>query len=169
MLNPKYDVNVLSEARKYLLKNGNVQLLDILSNKGFKKLSSAKWSHKYEPLKFSVHVANPPIIERLPELLQFLTGLKQWKYSFLSLKQGDYSVLYDSMKPGKGFAFFLDINSLGESWGGYTSFMKKGEVFRVVPKKNSLTLINQSGLRHFHKYVNHKAKNPRTFLYGVLQ
>ncbi|HLF55008.1 MAG TPA: hypothetical protein VI612_04780 [Candidatus Nanoarchaeia archaeon] len=169
MLNPKYDVTVLSEARKYLMKNGNVQLLDILSSKGLKKLSNAKWSHKYEPLKFSVHVANPPIIERLPALLQFLTGLKQWKYSFLSLKQGDYSVLYDKLKPSKGFAFFLDINSLDESWGGYTSFMKKEEVFRVVPKKNSLTLINQSGLRHFHKYVDHKARNPRIFLYGVLQ
>lgn len=169
MLNPKYDANILSAARKHLLKNGNVQLLDILSNKSLNKLSSAKWSHKYEPLKFSVHAANPPIVERLPELLQFLTGLKQWKYSFLCLRQGDYSVLYDTLKSGKGFVFFLDVNSLDESWGGYTSFMKKEEVFRVVPKANSLAIVRQDGLRHFHKYVNHKARNPRIFLYGVLQ
>ena len=65
---------------------------------------------------------------------------------------------------------FLDLNPFDESWGGYTVFMKGDEeLLRVIPHGNSLFLIDQTGLNSFTKYVNHNAKNPRVFLYAVLQ
>lgn len=168
-VNSAYDKQTISSASEYLRLRGSVQLLDFLSSSGLKKLKS-KWSRNYNPLEFSLHHGRAPIIKGLPDILQLLTGLKKWKYALLCLEKGDYSVLYDELKPGKGFAFFLDLSDLDESWGGYTSFMKDSEeIIRVVPRANALTVVNQAGLKSFHKYVNHHASHSRVFLYGVLQ
>ena len=61
------------------------------------------------------------------------------------------------MKPTTSYIMLLDVTSVAEEAGSYTSFLDdSGEVVRVVPKKNALFLINQTGLKSFVKYHNHK-------------
>ncbi len=169
-INPAYDKATLAKAAVQLKREGSVQLHEILVPGALRSFKNLKWKHLYNPLKFSLHYSTPPNVWKVfQNLVSELIGKKvkcgMW---CIALLPGDYSVLYDSLKPGKGFIFMYDLNSVPESWGGYTVLLKDDkEVVRVIPKENSFTIANQSGLRMFHKYLNHHAKKPRIFLCGV--
>jgi len=172
-LNDKYTAEDLHAAGQHFDKNGYVQLLQFLSKKG---LDSFKLSFKkvYEPLKFSYSVAKPPKFALSKEFCAVLSTLvgkdvHPEKLTVYKFEPGDYTVLYDDLAPGKGTALLLDVSDLDESWGGYTSFMEDEELLRIVPRKNALSLVNHEGVLSFTKYVNHNDKQPRIFLYCVLQ
>ncbi len=169
-INPAYDKSVLARAAAHLKREGSVQLQNFLMPDALYAFLNLKWKHVYEPLKYSCHYAKPPALWKMfREILFQLIG-RRVKCSVwcIAMVHGDYSVLYDSMKLGKGYAFMLDVNDMPESWGGYTVFMKgEKEMVRVIPKRNALTIVDQSGLKSFHKYVNHHTTHPRIFLYGV--
>lgn len=168
-INPVYDEETLNEAKISFKLSGNLQLLSFLSSKGLEHFKHSRFKRVFIPEEYSHSVAKAPAIKGLQSILQKLTG-KKFTFSVLKFEHGDYTVLYDALKPAKGVAVILDLADFDESWGGYTSFMKDSEeLFRVVAKQNSLTLVNQSGLKSFTKYVNHHAQHPRIFLYGVQQ
>jgi hypothetical protein len=108
------------------------------------------------------------------ELEVFISKIVGKKLKFKSLewrkfKKGDYTLLYDSLKPESGFVVMVDIVPVAQEFGGFSSFIgDSGEVARVIPGKNTLTLVNAKGLRHFVKKLNHYSHS-RIFLYGVLQ
>ncbi len=167
------DISSADDPLKHIVRNfklsGNMRLLSFLSPKNLGRFKHLKFKRVYVPEKCSYHVAKAPAIKELHLVLKKLTG-KKFIFSVLKFEHGDYTVLYDDLKPAKGVAVILDLVNFDESWGGYTSFMKGSEeLFRVVAKQNSLTLIDQSGLRSFTKYVNHHAQHQRVFLYGVQQ
>ena len=141
-LNSAYDEATLKEASRSFSLSGNLQLLSFLSQKGLDQFRKLKFERAYEPTKHSYAVAKPPAFTESGEFLKILQSIVgKSKISSLAcfrFSKGDYTVLYDALMPGRGVAFFLDIDDCDESWGGYTSFMKKEEVFRVVPKRNSL-------------------------------
>ncbi len=171
MLNPMYTDELLEKAGEHFKKQNHIQLLNFLSKDV--KLPEFKWSHEYVPLEFSFSFSQPLVFAKdlLPVIRKIVGKKVNFELlEFRSFEHGDYSVLHDKLKPGKGYAIFLDLNSFDESWGGFTVFMKGDEEFlRLVPQANSLFIINQSGLRSFTKYVNNRARHPRVFLYAVLQ
>lgn len=163
-INPEYDDATLKEAARSFKLSGNLKLLSFIS----KFDENLKFKRVYIPEKYSYSVAKASA-SKLQRVLQKLTG-KKFKFSAIKFEHGDYTLLYDDLKPSKGIVCMLDLFDFDESWGGYTSFTKDGEeVVRVVARQNALTIINQSGLRSFTKYVNHRASHPRIFLYGVQQ
>jgi len=169
-INPAYNFATLKQVSRGVALSGNMQLISFLSKKGLAEFKNLKFKHVYDPMTYSYHVSKPPAFAKeLVVVLQSLLGFKSGNLSCFAFKKGDYTVLYDKLKPAKGIAMFLDISDWDESWGGYTAFMKKNdEVVRVIGRRNALTLVNHSGLRSFTKHVNHHAKHPRIFLYGVL-
>ncbi|MBI4145840.1 hypothetical protein HY489_00715 [Candidatus Woesearchaeota archaeon] len=174
-LNKVYAPNVLRDAGVQFRKEGHVQLLDFLSGPALKELGLLNWSEDFVPMKWRFLSATPPAFVRSQEFLDVLSVvLGRMRSAYLSAQRfgkGDYSLLYDSLRPLGGIAFFLDVNSLDESCGGYSSFVDAAgkEVVRVVPRKNSLSLVDARGLRFFTKYVNHHAGNDRVFVGGVLR
>jgi hypothetical protein len=126
-------------------------------------------------LKVSCSIGKAPVFVKSREFCAVLSAvigreMHVAHVGFFLFGKGDYTVLFDELRPESGVAFFLDLVDGDESWGGYSSFMKGSkEVVRVVAKGNALSLVDQSGLRSFTKYVNHHAQKPRVFLYGVLQ
>ncbi len=169
-LNPSYDERVLKRASQRFAVSGNLQLLSFLSPVGFIKLS-LEFKHFYVPKKYSYSKAKPPVFDGFQDVMSAIVGYKVKIHSLAccAFQNGDYTLLYDALKPGKGIAFFLDLTDWDISWGGYTSFLKKNkEVMRVIPRKNSLSLVDQNGLKSFTKYVNHHTSRPRLFLYGIL-
>jgi len=169
-INPAYDDEILAKAAEHLKKEGSVQLNEILVPGALRSFQNLKWKHLYDPLKFALHYSSPPEVwKEFQKLVSKLIGKKvncgMW---CIAMTPGDYSVLYDSLKPGKGFIFMFDLNAVPENCGGYTVLLKGDrEVARVVPKSNSFTIVNQAGLKVFHKYLNHHVKHPRIFLCGV--
>ncbi|MEM3154220.1 MAG: hypothetical protein QW165_01485 [Candidatus Woesearchaeota archaeon] len=169
-LNPVYNDAVVAQAAAHLKKKGSVQLTEILVPGALRVFENLKWKRAYYPDKFSLHYSHPPVVwKEFQKLVSKLIGKKvHCSMQCIALMPGDYSLLYDALRHGKGFIFMFDVNTVPESCGGYTVFLKGNEeVVRVVPKSNTFTIINQSGLKSFHKYVNHHAKNPRIFLCGV--
>ncbi len=169
-INPAYDDEALARAAAHLKKEGSVQLNEILVPGALRVFGSLKWKHLYNPLKFSLHYSKPPVVWKVfQKLVSKLIGKKVHCGTWcIAMMPGDYSVLYDSLRPGKGFIFMFDVNAVPESCGSYTVLLKGNkEVVRVVPKRNSFTIVNQAGLRVFHKYLNHQAMHPRIFLCGV--
>lgn len=167
-VNHEYDEKTLKEAARSSKLSGNLQLMSFLSAEAFNSFKNLKFKRVYIPGKYSYSIAKAPELGLQP-VLQKLTG-KKFKFSILKFEHGDYTVLYDALRPAKGFVVMLDLFDFDESWGGYTSFVKDNkEMVRVVAKQNALIIINQSGLRSFTKYVNHHATHPRIFLYGVQQ
>lgn len=173
-LNPAYSAETLHEAAKQFARSGNVQLVQFLSHKGLNEFK-LNFKKVYDPLKCSYGISKAPFFVKSREFCAVLSAvigreLHAEQIACYFFDKGDYTVLYDALKPGKGIAFILDLIDGDELWGGYTSFMKKGkEIVRVIPKDNALSLVDQSGLRSFVKYINHHAESPRVFLYGVLQ
>ena len=173
-LNPAYSAETLHEAAKEFASQGNIQLLQFLSQKGLDKFKF-KFKKLYAPLKVSCSIGKAPAFVKSREFCAVLSAVigreMHVAHSGLYLfDKNDYTVLFDELKPEKGVAFILDLVDGDDSWGGYTSFMKGDrEVVRVIAKGNALSLVDQSGLKSFTKYVNHHAQKPRVFLYGVLQ
>ncbi len=174
MVNSFYDAKVLKLAKERLKEKGIMQLRDFLSREEVEKFQRLKWGVQYEPKTCSYRRAVPPLCTRSKSFLAVVRqvvgkrNVKVWECR--AFEHGDYTVLYDALKPGKGVALFLDMNACQEEWGGYSVFLRNGkEVVRLVPRANTLTLVSQSGLKSFVKYVNYKARHPRVFLYGVLQ
>jgi hypothetical protein len=171
-LNSAYDEDTLHQAQRSFGLSGNIQLQSFLSEKGFALFKHLKFRHVYVPEKCCYSIAGAPELKGFNAVLSSIVGKKVKAKSVFCFMfgKGDYTLLYDAIKPGSGVAFFLDLFDFDESLGGFSSFLKDSkEVFRVVAKSNSLTLVNQSGLKSFVKFVNHHAPNPRVFLYGVLQ
>lgn len=151
----------------------HVQLEGVLSHQALAELSRVKFVRVHQPLKWSYGYAKSPAFVKSMEFARLIEGAVgiPVRISYTNIacfEKGDYTVLYDALKPARGFVFFLDVFSLDESCGGFTSFVgKTGEMVRVVPKRNVLSIIKADGLRFFTKYVNHHAKSPRVFLIGV--
>lgn len=170
-INSGFD-SMMGEVSSSFREQGVVSLSDVLMPSALADVLGLKWKQKYDPLKFSYSVAKGP--EWKLELEVFLSKiagktLKFKKLEWRKFKHKDYTLLYDSLKP-EGFVVMIDIVPMAQEWGGYSSFIgDSGEVARVIAEKNTLTLINAKGLRHFVKRVNHHSKAPRIFLYGVLQ
>lgn len=169
-LNADYE----SPAKEIALRfgeDGVVGIMDVLSEKGLAMLDDVSWKRKYEPLEYSYSVAE--VSGKFEEEVQaFLGKLLGFPVVFDLLEarkfeQGDYTVLTDAMKPAEGIAFFLELSTLPEEGGGYSSFVSDGEQFRIVPIKNALFVVDQAGLKSFTKYVNHHAPNPRLVVFGV--
>jgi hypothetical protein len=172
-LNPAYTAETLHDAAKNFARSGNIQLLQFLSQKGLDRFK-LKFKRKYDPLKYSFGMAKAPEFVKSMEFCAVLSAvigreMHVLQAGSLQFEKGDYTVLCDTVKPGKGVFFILDLLDGDESWGGYMSFMKGDrEVVRVVPKGNALSLVDIAGLKNFVKYLNHHAQKPRVFLYGVL-
>jgi len=165
--------DMLPELSSSFKERGVVSLSNILMPSALADVLCLKLKEKYEPLKFSYSFAKGPVWKG--ELEVFLSGIVGKKIKFKQLewrkfKSGDYTLLYDSLPKERGFVVMIDIIPLSQEWGGYSSFIgDSGEVARVIAQKNTLTLVNAKGCRHFVKRVNHHSKNQRIFLYGVLQ
>ena len=172
-LNPAYTKDVIKSASHAFAKSGSLQLQSFLSHSGLKQFTNFKWKKCYNPLEFSYSVANPPSFVFSPEfkeVISNLTGRKVKSASMFCFQHGDYSLLFDDLKPQTNVVAMLDLFDVDELAGGWTSFLEDGkEVFRVVPKRNALTLVSQNKFYSFTKYVNHHASNHRVMLYLVLQ
>ena len=172
-LNSRYSNEVLAQAGVHFKNNGTLRLIDFLSPAGLKVLLAKSWQKALNPLKYSYSVSKAPSFTNSSDFKKLISTIVGFdvKLSALALakfSKGDYSLLYDSLKSGRGVLFFLDLNSLGEEEGGYTVFVKDDtEVLRIIPERNSFVLIRYDGLRFFTKYLNHRAKSDRIFLIGV--
>jgi hypothetical protein len=170
-INSGFD-ELLDSIQDSFKQQGVVSLGNFLMPSALADVLGLSWKVKYEPLKFSYSFAKGPSWKS--ELEVFLSKIvgKKLKFKVLEwrkFKHGDYTLLYDSLKEESGFVVMVDIVPREQEWGGYSSFISRsGEVARVVAEKNTLTLVNAKGLRHFVKRVNHHSKSPRIFLYGVL-
>lgn len=169
-LNPIYNVKAISAAKEQFAKTQNLTLLLFLSELGLLSFKNMAWSENYEPLSHSYKIASPPsfVNSSFVNLISQVVGkkLKLKTAQVRAFLEGDYTLLADDTKPAKGYAVILDVNSVAEEVGSYTSFLNdKEEVIRVVPKKNALFIVNQSGLKSFVKYHNHKSQTPKVFLY----
>lgn len=151
----------------------HLQLEGVLSEEALKEFAKVKFVKVYQPLKWSYGYAKSPAFVRSKEFVRLVgdavgVPVRLVYSNVVRFDKGDYTVLYDALKPAKGFVFLLDIVDGDELAGGYTSFVNgEGEVVRVVPRKNTLSIIRADGLRFFTKYVNHYAKRPRVFILGV--
>ncbi|MBS3148568.1 hypothetical protein J4219_06790 [Candidatus Woesearchaeota archaeon] len=172
-LNPRYSDDVLAQAGVHFKNNGALRLIDFLSPAWLKVLSAKSWQKAHNPLKYSYSVSKAPDVAKSSEFKNLISTIVGHKIRLSALtiakfSKGDYSLLYDSLKSGKGVLFFLDLNSLSETEGSYAVFVKGDtEVLRVIPERNSLVLVRYDGLRFFTKYLNHRAKSERIFLIGV--
>lgn len=170
-INSGFD-EMIGEISSSFRTQGVVSLSDVLMPSALADVLGLKWKQKYEPLKFSYSFAKGPVWKS--ELEVFLSKIAGKRLKFKQLewrkfKHKDYTLLYDSLKPESGFVVMADIVPREQEWGGYSSFIgDSGEVARVIAEKNTLTLVNAKGLRHFVKRVNHHSRSPRIFLYGVL-
>jgi len=171
-LNSGFD-GMMKDISNSFRKQGVVSLSDFLMPSALADVLGLKWKQKYEPLKFSYSYAKGP--DWKSELEVFISKIVGRKLKFKLLewrkfKKGDYTLLYDSLKPESGFVVMVDVVPVAQECGGFSSFIgDSGEVARVVAEKNTLTLVDVAGLRYFVKRLNHYSKSPRIFLYGVLQ
>ena len=169
MINKKYiEKNVLKAAALHFAQHQQIQLLDFLTEETLKKIKAHNPKKILAPDKFSFSSCALPALnfsEELRILISFITKqqLKITEMSFKAFEHGDYTLLYDDLNQS-GILALLDVSSWKEEWGGYTSFVADNEVFRLVPQKNSLFIVNHDGLKHFVKYVNHHAKGKRFFV-----
>lgn len=152
----------------------HVQLEGVLSEDALAEIARARFKRVYDPLKWSYGSGRVPSFvgsKGFAQLIGAAVGVPVSiaSTSLVCFAQGDYTVLYDALKRARGFVFFLDVESIDESCGGFTSFVDGAgkEVVRVVPQKNVLSIVKADGLRFFTKYVNHRAKRPRVFVLGV--
>ncbi|PIN75173.1 hypothetical protein COV18_04465 [Candidatus Woesearchaeota archaeon CG10_big_fil_rev_8_21_14_0_10_37_12] len=163
-INPAYSTVLLKQARQHFKKTGVVQLMSFLEDANLNPI----WKHKCDPLKYSCRESKCKLSKEFKETIKLLTGKLVKSSKLLMFKKGDYTVLYDGMKQ-PNVVLFLDFVDMKESWGGYTAFIKNSaEVFRIVPKANTLTLVDCSKISFFTKYVNHHAKNTRIVLCAEL-
>ena len=169
MINKKYiEKNVLKAAALHFAQHRQIQLLDFLTEETLIKIKAHNPKKIIAPDKFSFSSCTLPTLifsEELRLLISVITQqqLNIKEFSFKMFEHGDYTLLYDDLKQ-KGILALLDVSSWKEEWGGYTSFVADNEVFRLVPQKNSLFIVNHDGLKHFVKYVNHHAKGKRFFV-----
>lgn len=174
-LNPSYNRETLHKAAMEFTKDRNIQLMFFLSQKGLDEFKQLEFKHVYEPTKYSYEVAKAPNFVKTAEFCAIISTIVGRDVHVKSAEcrlfdKSDYTILYDALEAGKGFVLMLDLVNWDEAWGGYTSFMKGNkEIFRIVPRGSALSIIDNSGLRMFTKYVNHHATHPRIFLYAVLQ
>ena len=165
-INPGLTSEVCAAIRAHFKKTGQVSVLDVLTNW---LVPQPVWKKTYDPLRFSFSKAKAPSWAReFKALLQSITGKGKMTIELRKFDKGDYTLLYDDLKDGKGVFFSLEFTSLKEDWGGFTSFVADGEVARIVPKANTLFLVQQDGLKSFVKYVNHHTAHPRIALQGVV-
>jgi len=172
-LNRAYDKEMINQSARSFALSGNLQLLSFLSKKGLQQFKKLKFKRQYIPKEYSCGISKAPSFANSKEFKKIICMLagkpKISNLMCFSFENGDYTVLYDALKSGKGVVMLLEISDWKEAWGGYTSYLRgNDEIVRVVPKKNALFLINTAGLRCFTKYVNHHAKHPRIFLYAIL-
>jgi len=173
-LNSFYTEKIIEKLHELYAEHRNVNVLKILNAGALKEFKNLKWKRCYEPMKCSYDVASPPRFVKSDEFKALITKVtgRRGKISVecRRFRKGDYTVLYDKLKPGKGVLFILNLTKMDQSWGGWSTFIRGNEeVARLIPSENALFIINNTGLRSFVKYVNHHAKQPRVFLYGVLQ
>lgn len=170
-INPGFDI-VMPSIVSAFVGRGVVSLKNVLLPSVIVDSARAVWKKRYEPQKFSYSVAKAPSWKL--ELKDFVSRIAQTDFDWAVCEwrrfdERDYTLLFDSLKPHEGVVLFLDVANIPQEWGGYSSFVGDGEVMRVVAEANTLTVINAKGLREFTKRLNHNAKNPRVFLYGVLK
>lgn len=136
-----------------------------LTNIPVKKTRTA-WKEECDPYTHRYMIgALPAWTTDIVKLTERVTGLKVINKELRKFREGDYTVIYDAMETGKGAIALLDL----EDSNAYCSFIKHDqELIRAPARKNTLFIVNNTGLKHFFKYLNHR-QQPRTVLYLELQ
>ncbi|MDO8556444.1 MAG: 2OG-Fe(II) oxygenase family protein [Nanoarchaeota archaeon] len=184
--NPRFlQVTVLIDAQQLFARNSpqSIQLQNMLHPARIveirKELEKVKWREnvKYDQYQYKVAVM-PLTLKRffaspaVKKMLSVITGLqiKKIKGEWCVFGPGDYTVMQDKIVAQKGVFFELDFTDFWQqAWGGYTSFVDKEEKLRVLPGWNQLTLVKEAkNMQHFVKYVNHRAKNKRMMVRGIV-
>ncbi len=148
------------DSAKYYRQEGSVALTNIPV-----KQTRTVWKEVCDPYTHRYLAGTLPAWTKdIVTIAERVTGLKIVKKEFRRFREGDYTVIYDKMKTGKGAIALLDLNDSN----AYCSFVKDEEVVRAPARKNTLFIVNNTGLKHFFKYLNHR-QQPRTVLYLELQ
>ncbi|RJQ21890.1 hypothetical protein C4580_01870 [Candidatus Woesearchaeota archaeon] len=172
-LNQFYTREVIGLLHKQFVEHKNTTLQKFFTG----KLAVGSLRRKHDPLRFSYQVGKVPSFIHSVEFLRLLEGIAGFRGRLAEVElcvfgKGDYTVLSDAQKKGRGVLFLLRVNPnlrWDEEWGGFVSLIaKEGEVMRVSPQENALTVINYRGLRSFVKYVNHHAPSSFVLIRGFL-
>lgn len=171
----------ITAMRDEFLKNGFIQLSDFLTQSFFSQclasVQKSSFTKKYVPDRFSFSEAKIPAeISKLltsKQFADFVSSIVGKKLSLKNLKilsfsHKDYTLLHDNLKGYSGFDLVFDFNTIDESCGGFTSYVRNGqEVVRIVPIANALTLIKRrKDMLSFVKYVNHRSEKSRIFIHS---
>lgn len=130
------------------------------------KQTKITWKENYEPYTHRYLSGTLPIWTKdIVKIAEHTTGLKTVRKELRKFREGDYTVIYDDMRTGKGAIALYDL----EDSNAYCSLIKHDqEIIRSPARKNTLFIVNNTGLKHFFKYLNHR-QQPRTVLYLELQ
>lgn len=166
-INPGLTEDVCKAIHKQFKSAGAVSVMSVVNPAVFK--TKIRWTKAQDPLRFSFSKAKAPKwANSVKQFVERIAGKGKVTMELRKFDKGDYTLLYDELKEGKGVFFSLEFASLDESWGGYTSFIEKAELMRIVPQANTLYVVNQSKLKSFVKYINHHAGRSRIALQGVI-
>jgi Rps23 Pro-64 3,4-dihydroxylase Tpa1-like proline 4-hydroxylase len=156
-------------------KNGSIQLCRLF--KPF-NINLKQWKKEKIPTRYSYSTQPLPTkfyqlihSAQFKALCSFITNKEISKITakLCSFEHSDYTLLYDDLKQ-EGIYFEIELTEhWKESWGGYTSFSGSKEEFRIIPQRQSFVLINHDNVKHFVKYVNHKAQGKRIVVQGWLK
>jgi len=161
----------------------NIQLKNILRQDKFnqfaEKLNALGWEKKYVPETGCYDHALIPLglsdflhSEEFKMLISFITHktIHQTRAELCSFGHRDYTLLYDELRDS-GIFFQLEFTSQwDQNWGGYTSFTQDEEMLRIVPSSNTLVLVDCKNMKHFTKYICHKAgQHKRILVEGLLK
>jgi len=180
--NPAYTDTVIAEIKKRFAAERSVQLQSLLSAESYESLTKIILTQETKEWRvpdeawFQRITGKKALLPELIQLLQQITGRKIKTQEWRLFLPHHYTLRKDhdenekkkdekqnqQMKKGKIFAL-LDLASLDESWGGYTSVVgDAGEVIRIIPQANTLSIITIAHDQdHFVKYVNCTAASPR--------
>lgn len=149
----------------------SIQLQEVFKEKKYEdvqeQLEMTTFDDEYAPDTHSYSIAElPEELEEFvtsPEFTAFLTfiteknGNVQWEIQ--AFRTGDYTLLGDEEEGSYLDCLFCCTDDWKQEYGGFISYVQENqEVLRVVPKRNSLTVVHlQKGIKGFIKYVNVKA------------
>ena len=175
MINEYYTPEKVKVVKEEFEKNNVVQLQQILIPEVYAKLLKVllqkQFFHRKVPDEFSYATTESmqlvsEVCRALAPLVHTITGKKLGKKQIELYQHCDYTLRKDKHNRKRRTELILDLVTLEELWGGYTSIADaEGEVARFVPQANSLTIIELiEDQDMFVKYVNCLAERSRLLL-----
>ncbi len=159
--------------KEILELESSIQLQEFLENASYKilleNIKKLELEKNYKPELYS----NSSIkynIKDLNNFLEELMGKRVRSSRLFCFKHKDYTIINDNINEEEGFTIILELTEKwNKKYGGYTSFVKNNEeIFRLNPKKNSLTIIKTNiEMKSFVKYINNKAKNKKRYFLKI--